>query len=219
MAKTHIALLVNSVAGKGKALQVCQIIENELTKSNIYFTTYQNNWCATLDGYTEAWVVGGDGTLNFFLNKYPNCSIPIAIFKGGTGNDVAWKLYGDITTQKQIQKVLSGTAQRTDAGLCNGKIFMNGVGIGFDGEVLQSINAIRYIGGHLGYLLVVIKIIFSFHEYSVSIAVDGKTIAKKFLLLMVFNSSRTGGGFYVAPNAMLNDGLLNMVLCNAVYLL
>jgi len=57
--------------------------------------------------------------------------MPIAIFKGGTGNDFAWKLYGDITVHDQIDTILTTSAQKVDAALCNNRIFINGIGISF----------------------------------------------------------------------------------------
>ncbi len=219
MLVTNVALLINTNAGKGNALQVATVVEQELINRHITYSRFNNTWCTSLDAFTEVWVIGGDGTLNYFLNQYTNCSIPIVIFKGGTGNDVAWKLYGDISTQAQIQLILKATAKPIDAGMCNNTIFINGIGIGFDGEVLQSMNTIRCVGGHFGYLLAVIKKIFSFKEYSFTISLDGKIIAENFLLMMVFNSSRTGGGFYIAPTALINDGFLNMVLCKPLSIL
>jgi YegS/Rv2252/BmrU family lipid kinase len=157
--------------------------------------------------------VGGDGTLNYFLNAYSAISIPLVIFKGGTGNDFAWQLYGTMNVMQQVQHVLNATAQPVDAGMCNDTFFVNSVGIGFDGEVLRSMSAIRRMAGHLGYLWVVIKKIFSFKEFLFSINVNERKISEKFLLVNVANASRTGGGFLISPQAKINDGALNLVLC------
>ncbi len=63
------------------------------------------------------------------------------------------------------------------------------------------------------YLWIVLKKIFSFKELSYQIKYEGTTVSEKFLLVMVTNSSSTGGGFIVSPDAKINDGKLNMVLC------
>jgi len=191
----NIALLINSRAGKGKALQIAMQLMQQLKQRNITHNVFTDEWPHELTSFSDAWIAGGDGTLNFFLNKYRKCHIPIVIFKGGTGNDIAWKLYGDMNTEQQLDHALSATPKPVDAGQCNDKIFINGIGIGFDGEVLQSINSIRFIGGHLGYLVAVIKKIFSFKEHHFNVTVDGKKISERFLLMLIFNSSRTGGGF------------------------
>ena len=65
----------------------------------------------------------------------------------------------------------------------------------------------------MGYLFVVIKKIFSFKEFSFRITTGEKPLNNKFLLVIINNSSRTGGGFMVSPKASLTDSKLDMVLC------
>ncbi len=109
---------------------------------------------------------------------------------------------------------MNAEPKKVDAGICNDKIFINGLGIGFDGEVLRSINTVRFLGGHLGYLAVVIKKIFGFKEYRFEIATPGKTFSGKFLLVIVANSSRMGGGFMVSPEGSITDEKLDLILCD-----
>lgn len=214
-----IHIFVNPLAGKGKALQVAAIIEKILQQKNMDFVLYPSQWPDYLQQCTEAWVVGGDGTLNYFINKYNPVKIPMAIIKGGTGNDFAWQLYGNDTIQQQVERVLAADAKPVDGALCNDKIFLNSIGIGFDGEVLKSMNAIRYIGGHIGYLLLVIKKIFSFKEFNFGIQLKNEKIDARFLIVNIANASRTGGGFKISPQAIINDGKLNLVLCKPLSVL
>ncbi len=208
-----IALLINPLSANGKAITVAKQIETILNQKNIAYTSF-TDFSETLDNFTDAWIVGGDGTVNYFINKYPEIEIPLAVFKGGTGNDFAWNIYGDINIETQIDKVLSAIAKPVDAAICNERLFINGVGIGFDGDVLKSISTIRKIGGHLGYLLVVVKSIFRFQSPAYHLSINNKTEQRKLLLLQVFNSQRTGGGFMVSPLADVQDGRLNILYCN-----
>jgi diacylglycerol kinase (ATP) len=163
--------------------------------------------------------VGGDGTANYFINKYrKQPDVPLVLFKGGTGNDIAWKLYGDIGRDELLHKAITARPQKVDAAECNGQLFVNSSGIGFDGEVLQSGKIIRGIGGHLGYLLIVLRKIFSFREPVYEIITENRRFSEKFLLVAVNNSSRTGGGFLVTPNASVTDGKLDMLLCKPLSL-
>lgn len=209
----RIALLANSKSGKGKGLKLLQQIELFLKKESISYKSFITTWPQSLHNFTQVWVIGGDGTLNYFINNYQNLQIPFAIFKGGTGNDIAFALYGNCSLQEQITKVLQGNIHAIDAGICNNKFFLNGIGIGFDGEILQQMNSIRFVGGHLGYLLVVIRKIFTFKEHKFAISINGNINTNKHLLVSIFNGFRTGGGFYIAPKANLQDGLLDVVLC------
>ena len=217
--KPSILLLVNSHSGKGKALKVSGLLQVILSEKNIAFRIYKDTWPDQLTGFTEVWLVGGDGTVNYYINRFKDAAIPFAIFKGGTGNDLAWKLYGDISTKQQADLILQSSPRKIDCGVCNGRLYANSLGIGFDGEVLRSMGAIRWLGGHLGYLLVVIKKICSFREFSFKITAGSQRFSGKYLLVIINNSSRTGGGFMVSPKASLTDGKLDLVLCQELTLL
>ena len=214
-----IAIVVNPASGKGKAVKIGKWLFGELTERNIKHGLFTANWPGDFEGYTEVWIVGGDGTINYFLNHYKNITLPLAFFKGGTGNDFAWKLYGDMSLNQQLEQVLNASAKRVDAGSCNDRLYVNSLGIGFDGEVLQSMKTIRWLGGHIGYLLVVLQKIFSFKEFRFTINSGDTGLTEKYLLVIVNNSSRTGGGFMVAPYASINDGKLDMVLCKPLTIL
>ncbi len=213
-----IAILVNPVSGNKNAYETGQKLQDMLlSKKNAYALFYEN-WPLTLVDFSEAWIVGGDGTINYYLNYYKDNRIAIALFPAGTGNDFAWKLYGDMPLQKQVDYVLNAPEKNIDTGVCNDMLYINSAGIGFDGEVLKSMKSIRRLGGHLGYLWIVIKKIFSFKEYHFKITVDDKVYHEEFLLVAVNNSTRTGGGFFVTPNASLTDGKLDMLLCKPLSL-
>jgi YegS/Rv2252/BmrU family lipid kinase len=215
----HIALVINPKAGKGKSLLMMQLLQQLLDLKSISSQSFTDEWPLQFDGFTDVWIIGGDGTLNYFINHYPNIQLPLVIFKGGTGNDFAWKLYGDCSLQQQVEIVLSSTPQPVDASKCNEYLFINGVGIGFDGAVLKQMKAIRIIGGHLGYYLVVLKTILSFKESSFEIKGNNLHVNEKQLLVMVNNSSRTGGGFHVSPKASVNDGLIDLVTATPLSIL
>jgi diacylglycerol kinase (ATP) len=214
----YIAILVNPISGKGKAAKIARWLSEQLTAKNIPYVLFNGEWPSSFSNFTELWIIGGDGTINYFLNHYKNNQLPVALFKGGTGNDFSWKLYGDISLQEQLELVLTAAAKPVDIAQCNDKLYANSLGIGFDGEVLRSINTIRLLGGHLGYLWVVIRKIFTFKEFTFSIQSINKKFSERFLLVIVNNSSRTGGGFMVSPQASVTDGKLDMILCKPLSL-
>jgi YegS/Rv2252/BmrU family lipid kinase len=217
--KQTILLLVNPLGSKKRIEKIVAQISSVLSQQKISFLSFTETWPAEINIYNEVWLVGGDGTVNYLLNFYEQIDIPIVIFKGGTGNDFATKLYGNLTIHEQIDKVLTIDPKSVDAAECNGRKFINGVGIGFDGEVLKSMSSIRKLGGHLGYLWIVIRKIFSFKEGFYRIELGDKDLSEKYLLVMITNSTTTGGGFIVSPEAKIDDGKLNMVLCKPLSVL
>lgn len=211
-----ICFLVNPQKSNIKAYRdwVLAEVANKMPKWAVQL--FHEEWPSDLQNFDEVWVMGGDGTFNYFVNKYPDCSIPIGLFEGGTGNDFYWKIFGKISREEHLSHILSGHTASLDAGQVNQMIFLNGVGIGIEGDVLKSMKAIRFIGGALGYYLAAIPQLFKFKSYIISFERAGKIFSKKVFLCMVFNSSRAGGGFHFFPMASIQDGALNMMLCNPI---
>lgn len=214
-----VAILENPNAGKGSSGKLAAWLSNALAIRSIDAAIFKETWPEDFEPYSDIWLIGGDGTINYFINHYPHCDKPIALFKGGTGNDFAWKLYGDTSDAEQLEQVLHATPKWIDAAKFNDTLFINCLGVGFDGEIINSMKAIRFLGGHLGYLLAVVLKIFTFREYRFHIKTIDETWNEEFLLAMVVNSSRAGGGFFIAPEASITDGKLDMVLCQKLPLL
>jgi len=214
-----IAMAVNPRAGNGLPVMLTKKLSASLTAKQISHKIFSDIWPVSFEGFTDVWIIGGDGTLNYFINHYPSIRLPLVIFKAGTGNDFAWKLYGNCSVEEQFDLVLKAEPKPIDSASCNNVLYINGVGIGFDGEVLESMKAIRIIGGHIGYYLVVLKKILTFREPGFKIFSKNLLADEKFLLVMLNNSSRTGGGFHVSPKASVNDGLLDLVLVKPLNLI
>lgn len=142
--KQTILLLINPLGNKNRVRKITNQISEDLSKKKIFFTSFIEFWPDDINAYKEVWLIGGDGTLNYFINFYSRIEIPIVIFKGGTGNDFSTNLYGYLTVTDQVHKVLTAEIKSVDAAECNGRKFINGVGIGFDGEVLKSIKLFVY---------------------------------------------------------------------------
>jgi YegS/Rv2252/BmrU family lipid kinase len=213
-----VAILANPKAGGGKALETAKWLSNALSGMKITNVIYNEQWPNenTLNEFSDAWIIGGDGTINYFINHYPNCKIALALFDSGTGNDFAWKLYKSTNLAQRFNQVINSNPKWVDAGVVNGQLYINCMGVGFDGEIIQSMKSIRFLGGQIGYLLAVIYKIVGFKEPTIQIYSEGKSWAGKYLLALFVNSSRAGGGFFIAPEAKIDDGQLNMVLCDAL---
>jgi diacylglycerol kinase (ATP) len=215
----NIAILTNAMAGKGKGLKVAHEIQRLLSERGISHRLFNGNWPADLTSFSDIWIAGGDGTLNYFINQFADLIKPISIFKGGTGNDFAGELYGNISTKQQVEKVLLAEAKPVDAALCNDRLFLNAAGIGFDGEVMKEMGFIRFFGGRAGYYFAILKNILFYREQPFQITGDKLLYKGKLLLVMVNNSSTTGGGFNVSPLSSVTDGILDLVIAKPLNIL
>jgi YegS/Rv2252/BmrU family lipid kinase len=206
----HIALLCNPAPENRSASEAAKSIQILLSGIDIQHKVFIENWPASFDGFTEVWIVGGDGTINWFINQYPSIQLPLAVFNGGSGNDFQWMLYGDKGVEQQVDQVLQGAIRLVDGGVCNGRLFLNGVGIGFDGAVVHDLLGKKKLAGKASYLLSILKRIVGYHEKPCIMELPGETIEQDCFMISVANGKRYGGGFCVAPKAVLNDGLLDV---------
>jgi diacylglycerol kinase (ATP) len=214
--KKNIAIVCNPLAGSGRAVTLAKSIANELVERNIAHKIFLTDWPAEFDGFTNVFIAGGDGTLNHFINRYPEIKIPIVIFKGGSGNDIHWLLYGNKTFDEQLALALIGVGKPIDAGVCNGRLFMNGVGIGFDGAVAKSLTGKNKRPGKASFLIAILKKIFFYHSKEYRIFSNEFEKKSRQLLIGAANGRRAGGGFHIAPEAEANDGWLDIILVDAI---
>lgn len=203
----NIALVVNPLHPKAMAIaeELVALLEHSDMEHTVFTETWPHSWV----DITEAWIVGGDGTLNYFINRYPQFHLPLAIFKGGTGNDFHWLLYGDLSLAQQFRKVVAASPQPVDAGLCNRKLFINGVGIGFDGKVVQDLAGKQKKNGNTSYLFTILKNIFRYGSFLCTVNTTDFHWGKKCFMISVANGKRYGGDFRVSPQSLVNDGLLD----------
>ena len=209
----RIALLVNSKAGKGKSHSTATAVASYLQHRSLSFEVFVDDWPFSFDTFSDIWLFGGDGTLNYFINHYPDTKLPLSVFKAGTGNDFSFLLYGNKTPEEQAAYVLTCKPRPVDAGICNEFLFLGSIGIGFDGAVLQQMNRIRSWGGSLGYYMAVLRQVISFKEKNFCIISQRLLFDQRLLLVMIHNSCRTGGGFLVSPKSSIHDGLLDLIVC------
>lgn len=164
-------------------------------------------------------IVGGDGTLNEAVNGLQIFDKPIGIIQTGTGNDFYKALGKSISLKKQFDIAINAACKPIDIALCNDTRLVNGVGIGFDGFVAKKANALKQKGKGKGmaYYWVIISTLFSYKSIKIQYQLDtSKVQEQEVLLLTVGNGTSFGGGFKLTPNALLDDGLLDVCLIKRV---
>lgn len=209
----HIALCTHRLSGAGRAPLLARDVARLLTARGISFQVFENDWPSGFSGFTDIWLVGGDGTLNYFVNHYPDNRLPLGIFPGGTGNDFHWLLYGETNTERQVDQMLLATPRSFDMGRCNGRFFLNNIGIGFEGAVAERLRGFAKRPGKAGYLSAVLRTVFRYRSTAYTLWYNGRELSGRFLILHISNGSRAGGGFHISPLAAADDGWLDLVLC------
>ena len=167
--------------------------------------------------HTDLLIFGGDGTLNEAVNGLGDLQVPISIISTGSGNDSIRPLYERRKFLDQMHLALDGNVEKFDAGICNGRLFVNGVGIGFDGKVVELMqNQNRKYKGYVSYLQTVLNIIATYREKPITFWIDGESFNEPILLLTIANGTTFGGGFMITPHAKMNDGLLEICIIGKI---
>jgi len=212
----NIAVVCNPLAGAGKAMLLEERITAILRGRNIPFTRFRETWPEQFGLFTDIWIIGGDGTLNYFINHYTDIQLPLVIFNGGTGNDFHWLLYGSTTFDEQLELALLATPRPIDTGKCNERYFINGVGIGFEGEVAKALTGKKKRSGKTSFLLMILRKICSYRSRHYTVTSAEQNSSGRKLLIDVSNGCRAGGGFHIAPAAKADDGLFDVVMADAL---
>lgn len=212
----NIAVVCNSIAGVGRAVIISNKIVAALFYKKIAYSLYQDQWPDNFSGFTDVWIVGGDGTLNFFINKYRDIQLPLTVFRGGTGNDIHWLLYGNTSFEEQLESTLNMAPKAIDAGRCNERLFINNAGIGFEGAVAESLTGKKKFPGKTSFMIMILKKIFSYRSKAYSLISDEWQESGKQMMITISNGQRAGGGFHVAPEAAIDDGLLDIIIVKAI---
>jgi diacylglycerol kinase (ATP) len=211
----NFCIIVNPNAGGGNSLQVLPTVEKELKEQRFSYTVFKNSLPENLAGFTDLIIMGGDGTIHQTINHFIDIAIPVIILPAGTGNDFSRKLSGKKDCMELLKDAINKTPIQVDAGICNDRIFLNGVGIGFDGEVIRQLGDKKSMG-FLSYLMAVLKTIFWYKESIIQVVSNEIQTEQSCMMISVANGSRYGGGFVVAPKAIITDGLLDLVLVEAL---
>jgi len=158
-------------------------------------------------------VIGGDGTIHEVVNGLMPSPKPIVIFPVGTGNDYA-SLFRCPTDIEHLSLILNrGLAARLDVLAVGDRFCVNSAGLGFEGMVNKRSHNIKIVKGSLLYLLAVFKTLSSLQCPPFKIeAPEGVEIEGEKLLVSIGNGNRTGGAFYLTPDAAPDDGLIDLCI-------
>lgn len=164
--------------------------------------------------------LGGDGTVSLAANGILGTGAALAALPAGTGDDFAkgigaGKLDAAVellanpkTVDLDVIEVTTGADKRS---------FLNIAGAGFDSEVNETANGMTVKLGATGtYVAALLKTLSRFSPASFTIQVDDERMELDAMLVEVGSGRWTGGGMKVLPDALMNDGLLDVCIVEAL---
>jgi YegS/Rv2252/BmrU family lipid kinase len=234
-------VVVNPNAGNGKGEKDQEKISSFLKKENIPFSlkfTERKGHAIDLtvyainEGYRNIITIGGDGTLNEVVNGVfrskisPTTDITLALIPVGTGND--WgRMFGiPLDYEKAVRIISEGKRQVHDIGLVsfyNGtekqeRYFINIAGLGFESVVVNKTNIQKDKGrgGKLIYFYNLLTSLLSYKNTNADIIIDGQAKKANVFSVNIGNGRYCGGGMRQTPNAVPDDGWLDVTIINGM---
>ncbi|MCK5634684.1 MAG: diacylglycerol kinase family lipid kinase [Anaerolineales bacterium] len=235
---TKYKIIVNPTSGRGTAADAIPLLDQFMREHGLEFDRVLTEKPehavelakqAALDGFDVVVVAGGDGTANEVINglmlaKQAGADgIALGVIAIGRGNDFAFGVNVPQGLEEGCRVLLEDFRTSMDVGLVKGglypegRYFGNGVGIGFDAVVGFEALKMTRLHGFLSYIVAAIKTIFLYYQAPlVRIEFNGQTMEKYALMVSIMNGRRMGGGFMMAPEAGIDDGLLDLCIAEQV---
>jgi YegS/Rv2252/BmrU family lipid kinase len=227
-----IKIILNPMADMGNAWRAARDLRSITEQhggidwSGTVYPGHAIDLAKASEGYHMVIAMGGDGTVHEVMNglmQIPEDRRPVlGIVPVGSGNDFGHGVSASTSPAEALNRAISGEPSAVDLGLMidghgRKEYFDNTLGIGFGAMVTIRSHQLPLLRGFLMYLTAVLQaIIIDHNPIKMQMEIDGKNIEDSIIYLILCNGPREGGGFLVAPDAKIDDGLLDYAMITNV---
>lgn len=211
-------LLYNPKAGKRRVVRNLDNIVATFQKANFVvkpqILEFDKNPFDDNEDMELVVVCGGDGTINFVVNKMreKGLDITLGIIPAGTANDFAGAIGAKHNILRAARQIAQGTERRVDCGKVNDRYFVNVLSFGvLTTTSQQTSDAEKHIFGKLAYLRVGTRDLMTMHRIPIVAKFDNEEVHTDTAMMLIFNGS-SAGRFKLAPDASINDGMLDILI-------
>jgi len=175
------------------------------------------------ESYSAVVVAGGDGTVNFTLNalKRHNKDIPLGILPVGTANGFSSCIKMPTSPRIASEAIIKGRVIAADLGLANNRYFINSSGGGLFTNVSHDLTLdtkSKRIFGKTAYIMKGMAQLLNIKPLPLRITTPKQIIEEEFSVFITLNSRNSGSFSKMAPDAQIDDGLLEFVAFRATSL-
>jgi YegS/Rv2252/BmrU family lipid kinase len=220
MSQRGLLLIVNPSAGGGRAGNALPDVQDALRRHGLEHrveTTRDLDHARELAGAAvaagdTAVAFGGDGLVGAVADALKGTDGVLGVLPGGRGNDFARVLGIPLEPVAACQTLATGVERPLDLGQAGSGTFVGIASCGFDSEANRLANQSR-IRGNLVYAYAAIRALISWKPATFTVTLDGgQTQTVTGYTIAAANSKAYGGGMFMAPEASLEDGLLDVVM-------
>ena len=224
MSRARHLVLVNPSAGGGRAGRALPELERALRNRGL---DYRLVMTASLEqGCEEARraastgeipvVMGGDGLIGQIGGLLAGGDVPLGVVPGGRGNDFARVVGIPTEIPAAVELLAAGNTRAVDVGEVNGRRFLCIASCGFDSDANRIANQAQFVRGNLVYFYAALRALAAWKPAHFQLVLDGDRREVTGYSVAAANSKAFGGGMYLAPDARLDDGRLDVVYVSQV---
>lgn len=218
--KKKAVFVINLISGTSDKAAIPGLIDQYLDKTKfeyeIAITQYAGHASeiaskAKDDGVDVVVAVGGDGTVNEVARAIVHSNTALGIIPCGSGNGLARHLLLPLNVRKAIDVINKSEVRQLDYGIINGYHFFCTCGMGFDAFVSMKF-AEAGKRGPITYVENVLREGLKYKPETYTIEDDNGTLQYKAFLISCANASQYGNNAYIAPQASMSDGLMDVII-------
>ena len=217
----RLALIVNPHAGGGKTARELAGVQETLrelglehhVEPTIDLEHARELATAAAEAGETAVAFGGDGLIGAVADALRHSDGVLGVLPGGRGNDFARMLGIPPTPRAACEVLAHGEERRIDLGVVGEHAFIGIASCGFDSDANRIANETRLVRGRLVYVYGLLRAIAGWKPASFTVTLDGgepRTLSG--YTIAAANSRYYGGGMMLAPDATLQDGMLDVVM-------
>ena len=226
MPSREIALLTNPTSGKGKGAKVRDRALARLRGAGLGVRSLQGRDAGealdlarqcVADGVDALVVCGGDGMVHLAAQAVASTGTPLGIVPAGSGNDVA--RYFDIPRKDPdaaVDLVVAGRTRTVDLARSGAQYFVTVLAAGFDAVVNERANRMTWPKGQMRYNIATLAELRVFEPLAYTLQLDDRQVSLDAMLVAVGNGPSFGGGLRITEGAVLDDGLLDVVIIKPI---
>ena len=218
--KKKIVFIMNPISGNSSKAGIPELIEKTIDKNKFDYQLKLTEYAGhaseiasqcKIDGIDVVVAVGGDGTVNEVGKAITNSDTALGVIPCGSGNGLARHLMLPMNIKKAIEIVNQCVIHKLDYGIINQHPFFCTCGMGFDAFVSQKF-AESGKRGPISYVENILREGLKYKPETYTIEGENGTTQYEAFLISCANASQYGNNAYIAPQASMSDGLLDVVI-------
>lgn len=218
--KKKAVFIINLISGTSDKATIPGLIDQYLDKTQFEYeiavTQYAGHASeiaakAKDDGVDVVVAIGGDGTVNEVARAIVHSSTALGIIPCGSGNGLARHLLLPLNVRKAIEVINRCEIRQLDYGIINDYPFFCTCGMGFDAFVSMKF-AEAGKRGPITYVENVLREGLKYKPETYTIEDESGTLQYKAFLISCANASQYGNNAYIAPQASMSDGLMDVII-------